>query len=97
MTKLTDLVLKPKPIISIEAGDFQEEVIDNVLYIRQDAYDIGQDLDIRSAAEFYSLVDSFPTTYVTGLGWSYEELEKAKEKLKEKINAKIIREHTLCQ
>jgi len=87
--KLVDLILKAKPITSVEPGDFEEVIENGVLYVRQDVYDIDQQCGIRGALELYSLVESFPTTYITGLGWSYEELEKAREKLKKSLESYV--------
>ena len=76
-------------IIKIDEPDFMAKVENGILFLPKALYDFLRSYGYNSVEEFVCVLVGFPTSFVTTLGWTYEQLDEAKEKLREALKGLV--------
>lgn len=76
------LSLSSSPVEKAGSGDFGASVDGAVVHVPQDVMRAADALGARSVEHLYSFAHLFPSAVAQLLGWEWEEVVRAREKLK---------------
>lgn len=75
------LKLKPLPLLSARPGDFGARVAGDSLLVPKQVLSALETLAIRNGVELVSYVNAFPSSVAAALGWSADEVARARASL----------------
>ena len=85
----------PQHLIELSAsdhsvrGDFRAQVSQSKVFVPQDIKSLLDKMSVRTAEDFVSLIDSFPSVIAEQLGWEFEEVTTARVALIQKLRGVI--------
>ena len=73
----------------LQPGDFAVHLGSETLAVPKALHDFLKTCGARTAFDFISLAETFPTSFVTTFGWSMAEVKEATERLQDMLRGRI--------